>query len=940
MVNELENKDTEEAATTEPSVVEQTQTDETPEPAAEPVPEATGQAPEEVTASAPEATEQAPEVTASAPEAAEQAPEAAVSAPEPAEQAPEEVTSPTPEPAEQEPYTPTPAPEAAEQAPEATALAPEPVEQEPYTPAPVAEQPAASENTAEDPQASTDIDFGAILEQFEQEQTVFHSGELVAGRVVGISDRGVLVDFGYKSEGIVPVEELTGPDGGLTVKIGDEVEVILKSIHPGDSPPLLSRNDALARKAWGDIEKAYTSEETVKGIIIDKTKGGLRVDLNGIEAFLPGSQIDSRPIRSLDSYKGQEIEARVIKFSRRRNNIVLSRKILTDAVINEQKAATLGQIEIGDVVEGTVKNLTEYGAFIDIGGIDGLLHVTDMAWGRIQNPGELFKVSDSVQVKVLKLDREKEKVSLGYKQLLPDPWSTVAEVYHVNAILKGKVSSVAEYGVFVELEPGVEGLVHISEISWAKRAQNPKRMFKRGDEVDVQVLGVDTEDKRISLGMKQLQENPWENVEKRYPVGTKVRGKVRNLTDFGAFVELEEGIDGLVHVSDISWAKKIKHPKEVLKKDQEVDAVVVNIDKHSQRLSLSMKDLTPSAWEGFVATHRPGDVVKGKVSRFTSFGVFVELGEGLEGLCHISELADERVDRPEEVVQLGQELDFKILRIEPDNQKIGLSHRAVGKEDEPIMDTKMYSTEAKGGMASLGELANLKFGKAAAEEPVAEEPKKEKKKAKAEEVAAEAPAEEVAAEAPAEEAAAEAPAEAPAEEVAAEAPAEETAAEAPAEETAAEAPAEEAAAEDAAEEVAAEAPAEEPAAEAPAEEPAAEAPAEEPAAETEEPVTEEAATAEVEAEERPAEEDTTRTTEAAEETPEAVAAEEDPASEEAAPETAETTASPAEAEAGGDTESEEASSEEAPSGETAEEPAGEEKEDTDAGTEATEQKSA
>jgi ribosomal protein S1 len=434
-------------------------------------------------------------------------------------------------------------------------------------------------------------------------------------------------------------------------------------------------------------------------------------------------------------------------------------------------------------------------------------------------------VADSIQVKVLKLDREKEKVSLGYKQLLPDPWSTVVEVYHVDTKLKGKVSSVAEYGVFVELEPGVEGLVHVSEISWAKRAQNPKRMFKRGDEVDVQVLGVDTDEKRISLGMKQLQENPWENVEDRYAVGTKVRGKVRNLTDFGAFVELEEGIDGLVHVSDISWAKKIKHPKEVLKKDQEVDAIVVNIDKYSQRLSLSMKDLTPSAWEGFVATHRPGDVVKGKVSRFTSFGVFVELGEGLEGLCHISELSDERVDKPEDVVQLGQDLDFKILRIEADNQKIGLSHRAVGKEDEPIIDTKMYSTEAKGGMASLGELANLKFGRpaaeeAAAEEPVAEEPKKEKKKAKAaaEEPAAEAaPVEETAAaEAPVEETAAEP--EAPAEETPAEAeaPAEvEAEEEAPAEETVAEdtsqategTPAEEAVAEDTTE-TAAEAPAE------------------------------------------------------------------------------------------------------------------------------------
>jgi len=761
------------------------------------------------------------------------------------EQAPETAAINTEETAE-EPQSSTTAPETVEE-PQAEAPPEEPAtEPEATAPASEPEPTAAASEPAEEPQSMGDIDFGAILEQFEQEQTVFHSGELVEGKVVGITDRGILVDFGYKSEGIVPVEELTGPDGELIVKVGDTVEVVLKSIHPGDAPPMLSRHDALARKAWGDIETAYNNEETVKGIIIDKTKGGLRVDLNGIEAFLPGSQIDSRPIRSLDSYKGQEIEARVIKFSRRRNNIVLSRKILTDAVINEQKAETLSQIEIGDVVEGIVKNLTEYGAFIDIGGIDGLLHVTDMSWGRIQNPGELFNVGDHVQVKVLKLDREKEKVSLGYKQLLPDPWSTVVEVYHVDSKLKGKVSSVAEYGVFVELEPGVEGLVHVSEISWAKRAQNPKRMFKRGDEVDVQVLGVDTDEKRISLGMKQLQENPWENIDQRYAVGTKVRGKVRNLTDFGAFVELEEGIDGLVHVSDISWAKKIKHPKEVLKKDQEVDAIVVNIDKYAQRLSLSMKDLTPSAWEGFVATHRPGDVVKGKVSRFTSFGVFVELGEGLEGLCHISELSDERVDKPEEVVQLGQELDFKILRIEPDNQKIGLSHRAVGKEDEPIIDTKMYSTEAKGGMASLGELANLKFGRPAAEEAPAEEPtKKEKKKAKAaEEAAAEADAEPVedtsagdaAPEATEEEPAAEAVKADAGEEAEADAPAEETETAAEAEEAPADAEATEPAAESEEEtDAVAEAPAE-------AEEAATEAETADDAAETvgEEPVAEEA----------------------------------------------------------------------------------------------------
>lgn len=613
------------------------------------------------------------------------------------------------------------------------------------TTTPTAETASADNSLTEEQQNSAEVDFGVILEQFEQEQTVFHSGELVTGTVVGVSDRGILVDFGYKSEGVVPTEEFTDSTGEVTVQKGDSVEVVIKSIHSGDAPPTLSRNDAVARKSWSEIEDAFNQEQPIKGRVIDKTKGGLRVDINGVEAFLPGSQVDSRPMRNLDSYIGQEIEAKIIKFSRRRNNIVLSRKALTDEVVNQQKSATLSNIEVGYVVEGTVKNLTDYGAFVDIGGIDGLLHVTDMSWGRLHNPGELFKVNDTVQVKVLKLDREKEKVSLGYKQLLPDPWSTVVEVYPVDTKLKGKVSSVTDYGVFVELEPGVEGLVHVSEVSWSKRSKSPKKMFRNGEEVDVQVLGVDTDERRISLGMKQLQENPWDLVEQKYPVGTKVRGKVRNLTDFGAFVEIEDGIDGLVHVSDITWAKKVKHPKEVLKKDQEVDAVVTSIDRHGKRLSLSIKELTPSAWETFLATHRPGDIVKGKVSRFAGFGVFVELGEGLEGLCHISELSDERVDRPEQVVQMGQEMDFKILRIENEDQRIGLSARAVGKEDEPIVDTRMYSTEAKGGMASLGELANLKFGKAA-EEPK-EEPKKEaapKAEEKTEEKPVEVPAEETA----------------------------------------------------------------------------------------------------------------------------------------------------------------------------------------------------
>lgn len=732
--------------------------------------------------------------------------------------------------------------------------APEPAPEPLAEAAPVAAAPA--EPATEETPASNDIDFGAILEQFEQEQTIYHNGELVEGKVVGITDRGVLVDFGYKSEGFVPLEEFTDMSGEMIAKVGETVEVVIRSINSGDSAPQLSRFDAVGRKVWDVIETAFNEETTIVGKVVDKTKGGLRIDLNGIEAFLPGSQIDSRPIRGLDTYIGEEIEARVIKFSRRRNNIVLSRKILTDEVVNAQKAETMSKIEVGFIVDGTIKNLTEYGAFVDIGGIDGLLHVTDMSWGRIHHPGDQFKVGDNLQVKVLKLDREKDKISLGYKQLQPDPWSTVVEVYPVNTKLKGIVSSVTEYGVFVELEPGVEGLVHVSEISWSRRAQSPKRIFNKGQEVEVQVLGVDTVEKRISLGMKQFLENPWDMVDIRYPVGSRITGKVRNLTDFGAFIELEEGIDGLVHVSDISWAKKIKHPKDVLKKDQEVEAIVTSIDKRGQRLSLSMKDLTPSTWEGFVATHRAGDVVKGTVSRFTNFGVFVELGEGLEGLCHISELSDERVERAEDFAQVGQEMDFKILRIEPADQKIGLSHRSVGKDDETgVADTKMYSTEAKGGMASLGELANLKFGSAAIEStpaeaaigsaPAEEEAPKEKKKSKKAAANEEADSNAVAEEVPVEEAAAApetseetVPADTPAEEAPVEA-VEDTATEAVAEEG----PVEEAPAApvaEATEEVAAEAPAEELAVEeaplAEAEEAAVEEPAADEAPVVEEPV--------------------------------------------------------------------------------------------------------
>jgi small subunit ribosomal protein S1 len=569
--------------------------------------------------------------------------------------------------------------------------------------APITSSP--SQATDDEDEEESRSDFGALLDQFEQEQAGFQEGEVVRGTVVGITERGVVIDFGYKSEGIVNQAEFM-ENGKLMVEPGDEVDVLVKSMETHEGYPVLSRADAVRMKAWDDLEKAYASGTPVKGRITDRIKGGLRVDIDGIAAFLPGSQIDTRPVRNLDSYRNQEVEAKVIKLNRKRSNVVLSRKAIIEEQNAGKKGQTLDQIEEDIIVEGQIKNLTDYGAFVDLGGIDGLLHVTDMSWGRLQNPAEVFKVGDTVQVKVLKFDRDRERVSLGYKQLLPDPWSSIDERYPIGKRLAGKVASVADYGAFIELEPGVEGLVHVSEMSWSKRVKHPSRLVNPGDDVEVEVLSVDPKGRRISLGMKQVQSNPWQTLKDRYEVGSRVTGRVRNLTDFGAFIEVEEGVDGLVHVSDISWAKRIKHPGEILKKGQEIEAVITSIDTENRRLSLSIKDLEPNAWERFVTTHKPGDVVKGKIARLANFGAFVELDDNLEGLCHISELSEERVNKPEDVVQLGQEMDFRILRIDSENKKIGLSARAASS-DEPVVDTKTYSTEVKSGMASLGELADF-----------------------------------------------------------------------------------------------------------------------------------------------------------------------------------------------------------------------------------------
>src|SRR3989454_9185073 len=574
-------------------------------------------------------------------------------------------------------------------------------------PAQTNENSSAGSSTADEEESrpAGDVDFGQLLDQFEQEQATLQEGEVVRGTVVGITERGVVIDFGYKSEGIVNQAEFM-ENGQIAVKPGDEVDVLVKNMETSEGYPLLSRADAVRLRAWDDLEKAFNEGTPIKGRVAERIKGGLRVDVDGIAAFLPGSQVDIRPIRNLDSLRGREIEAKVIKLNRKRSNVVLSRKAVLEERNADRKGHTLGQIEEDIIVEGQIKNLTDYGAFVDLGGVDGLLHVTDMSWGRLQNPAELFRVGDTVQVKVLRFDRSRERVSLGYKQLLPDPWETIEERFPPATRITGKIASVADYGAFVELEPGVEGLVHVSEMSWSKRVKHPSKIVNAGDLVEVEVLGVDPRARRVSLGMKQVQENPWKTIGERYHLGDRVHGRVRNLTDFGAFIEIEDGVDGLVHVSDISWSRRVKHPGEVLKKGQQVDAVITTIDPENRRMSLSIKELEPNAWNDFIASHNPGDVVKGKIARFASFGAFVELGDNLEGLCHISELSDERVAKPEDSVQLGQEMEFRILRIDAENKKIGLSARAAARE-EPIIEQKTYTSEAGGGMASLAELADF-----------------------------------------------------------------------------------------------------------------------------------------------------------------------------------------------------------------------------------------
>src|SRR5690348_10083113 len=564
------------------------------------------------------------------------------------------------------------------------------------------EQPSAGVTHKEETHME---DFATALESYTLETEPAPSEDNVfKGTVIKITATHVVVDIGFKSEGLVPIAEVTDANGNVKFEPGQDIEVMVQRGENEEGSVLLSHERAQRVRVWENIEKAYHSKEAVKGTVVERVKGGVSVDI-GVKAFMPGSQVDVHPVRNLETLKGHEIDVRVIKLNKKRGNIVVSRKAILDEEIASKRGKTLENLHEGAVLTGTVKNLTDYGAFVDMGGIDGLLHITDMSWGRLTHPRDLVHVGDEIQVKVLKFDKDKQRVSLGFKQLTPDPWLDATERYPIGAQVRGRVLSVTDYGAFVELEQGIEGLVHVSEMTWSKRIKHPSKLVNVGDQVDCVVLSVNPQERRISLGMRQLAPNPWDALHDKYPVGASVEGRVRNLTDFGAFIEIEEGIDGLVHVSNLSWTKRVKHPSEVLKKGDRVKAVILAIDTEKRRLSLGVKQLQPDVWESFFASHHIGDVVHGKVLRVATFGSFVEIAEGVEGLCHNSEAIDGN-GQPLHL-EPGQEHDFKIIKMSPEDKKVGLSIRAVG-EEASRKEVESYKQPASSTGSTIGELMNWK----------------------------------------------------------------------------------------------------------------------------------------------------------------------------------------------------------------------------------------
>ncbi len=549
-----------------------------------------------------------------------------------------------------------------------------------------------------------ELGYEEMVALYDESMRHLTEGEIVSGKVIDVTEDFVVVDVGYKSEGLVPIEEFTSYDGEVKVEVGEEVDVLLEKTEDVEGHVLLSKRKAERMKVWADVEKSYKASETIKGRIVDRIKGGLTVDV-GIRAFLPGSLVDIKPVKNLESMRGQELDFKVISMDRRRNNVVLSRKAVLEKEFAKKKAETLSKLREGVRMPGVVKNITDYGVFIDLGGIDGLLHITDISWGRVNHPSEHYSVGDEVEIVVLKFDPQTERVSLGAKQKSEDPWNLVDKKYPLGSRVRGKVVSLVDYGAFVELEEGVEGLIHISEMSWTKKVVSPSKVLKVGDEVEAIVSELDLGQRRISLSLRQAERNPWEELAVSHPVGSVIEGKVRNLTEFGAFVQITEEIDGLIHVSDMSWTKRVKHPSEVVKKGDGVRARITNIDVENQRVSLSMKEFIPNEWEKFVEANKVGDTVTGRVVNVTDFGLFVDIYEGLEGLAHVSEI-DVPGGKLEDSFAVDDWVAARILRIEEDEKKVGLTMRGVPQPSED----------------EISELQAAGAADAAGEEPESEEP--------------------------------------------------------------------------------------------------------------------------------------------------------------------------------------------------------------------------
>jgi small subunit ribosomal protein S1 len=554
----------------------------------------------------------------------------------------------------------------------------------------------------------------SFAELFETSAKSAKEGDVVRGTVLSVDEDHVQIDVGFKSEGLIPTWEFMDDDGKILVSPGDTVDVLVEEAEDQHGRIVLSKEKADRLLVWDEISRAYKADEPVEGTVIARVKGGLAVDI-GVKAFLPGSQVDLRPVRNLEYVVNQKLKFKIIKFNKRRGNIVLSRRALLETERRKLRETTLQTLAPGQIIDGVIKNLTDYGAFIDLGGIDGLLHVTDMSWGRVNQPSELFRVGDEIKVKVLKFDPDSERVSLGLKQIQPDPWIDASIRYPIGKRIQGSVVSLAEYGAFVELEPGIEGLIHVSEMSWTKRIKHPSKVVSTGDNVEAVVLDVDERERKISLGMKQIEANPWTVIEETYPIGTKVSGTIRNITNFGIFVGLDEGIDGLVHVSDISWTEQIKHPGEKFKKGDSVEAVVLKIDKENEKFSLGIKQLQPNPWDEILTRYPVGSEVSGEVTSVADFGAFVKLEEGIEGLIYSSELATERVENPGDVVQAGQQVTALIVKVDPVEQKIALSIRALSDREQREALKKLTVQQSQSQTTTLGDLLAEKLAEKAEE---------------------------------------------------------------------------------------------------------------------------------------------------------------------------------------------------------------------------------